>query len=245
MKIIISDYDGTISDEKAKIIPENAKTIRRFQDAGNLFIVNTSRGIREASICFDVKADGYIFALGSYISVKDISIKKTIDKDEAKKVVDYIMSLDNSCKIAIYGEDKTYYRCEEECKEMAGWIKNDDTCTDTPFYEGIFSISVFTGDEEKAEEYAQYIDSNYDVYAIRNGEYFDVCCGTTKVSACNEIKRLFPDVKLYTVGDGNNDLEMIRTFGGGFISNLKQVDGIEHIYPSLKKFIEDVMDDVL
>lgn len=42
MKIIGSDFDGTITTNKV-ILPETRKQIKQFRDAGNIFIIVTER----------------------------------------------------------------------------------------------------------------------------------------------------------------------------------------------------------
>lgn len=66
MKIIGSDFDGTITTNKV-ILPETRKQIKQFRDAGNIFIIVTERspqkfkdGIKKYDIDFVICANGAV-----------------------------------------------------------------------------------------------------------------------------------------------------------------------------------------
>ena len=49
MKIIGSDFDGTITTNKV-ILPETRKQIKQFRDAGNIFIIVTEKVLRNSKM---------------------------------------------------------------------------------------------------------------------------------------------------------------------------------------------------
>lgn len=95
MKLIASDFDGTIFID-GKIKTEDIKTIRDFQDKGNLFGLVTGRSYHSLLVLIEGKlAPDFVIANnGSHIFVKDGKdmteiLKYSIDKDKLRDVIDY------------------------------------------------------------------------------------------------------------------------------------------------------------
>ena len=71
MKIIGSDFDGTITTNKV-ILPETRKQIKQFRDAGNIFIIVTERSpqkFRDGIKKYDVDFFDYVICANGAVTL--------------------------------------------------------------------------------------------------------------------------------------------------------------------------------
>lgn len=200
-KILVSDYDQTfyLNDED---IEKNKTSVKNFRDKGNIFIFATGRSYMD----FMVKAEQYklewdylIINHGATILDKnnnvilnytiDNNIINNIEKDlEIEKTIKYFCcNLENS-RTNFNDKDLTKIHAKyekDEAKQMNSLIN---------------------------KKYAKFVNS----YFVSGNAVEIISNKTTKsyaISKIAQIEKITPD-RIYTVGDGYSDIEMIKNYNG-------------------------------
>lgn len=193
MKLLVSDYDGTLNPYIGDI-QSNLNEIKKFCDRGNIFMISTGRSFEsikkeinkhnikydylscnDGSVLFD-KYDNLLYV--QYLNIKLLN-----------KLVEDINSIDIIKKYNKYG--------------IYGKIENGDTVElelKVPFLNIKPAI-------ELLEEYPCFAHDIYPgrIYIKKHG-------GKSKTINYLLKKHNIQDV--YTVGDSTNDIEMLREFKG-------------------------------
>lgn len=248
MKILISDYDDTLFID-GKVSEENITAIKKFQDEGNLFIVGTGRhldSIFEEADKYGFSPDFFIGNNGNTITDKDKNILylANFDNGLAKDIVKYFD--DNlSNKVYFLAADNGYNFgpkiYNEGCEFLALSGKDDDKNDINRYINeplaAMFGKAIVDSD---AGPIVKELNDAFSGRAMffHNDPYIDI------VEEHNDkgtaIKWLvenfdFDESKIHSVGDGLNDLSMLKPYKGYAMKNA--VDG-------LKKEIKDTTDSV-
>ncbi len=200
-KMLVSDYDQTfyLNDED---IEKNKRSVKNFRDKGNIFIFATGRSYMD----FMNKAEQYklewdylIINHGATILDKnnnvilnytiDNNIINNIEKDlEIEKTIKYFCcNLENS-RANFNDRDLTKIHAKYEkdkAKQINSLINN---------------------------KYAKFINS----YLVSGNAVEIISNKTTKshaISKIAHIEKITPE-KIYTIGDGYSDIEMIKNYNG-------------------------------
>ncbi|MBO4982727.1 MAG: HAD-IIB family hydrolase [Clostridia bacterium] len=239
MKIIASDYDGTINYQ-GKISDSDKEAIRRFRKAGHKFGIVTGRDVELATwirqengfefdflICctgaFIKNGEGDVLYVkkGKVDSFFDIMIKKALELNAGFFAVGDVLT---KCFVDVLGK-----------------IPHD-----------LSKISEFTHancffpKEEIAEEFAEYVRNNFSdkISAHRNGNAVDMPpANTSKVTGIYEYASLFENPEIYAVGDNVNDIPMVKEFCGYAVSNA--VDELKSVAKHQCNRIADMIDELL
>ena len=225
---LISDYDGTYKMKPT--LPEEIKknnfSIQRFIGKGNIFMMATGRvfeSIHKEFIEFDLKAN--------YISCADANVLfnnnfellycNTISKQDILKIKDYYNLFDE-----MIGKDPYSNVSSENVVEYNIRYKDER------------SKRIFIEHLRHNKQFAFYHDPSDPLSA----HLFDK--RNDKVKAIQFVAMLenIPKDKIYTIGDGYNDLSMIESFNGFAIKNAKEAA----IYESLGVYdtVSDLIDDI-
>lgn len=219
MKVLFSDYDGTIKtfDKRPNIIEKytfkkNLLYIRKFIASGNIFNITTGRSpesirreIEKYSIlynyltCYDGKItfDNKGKILSSSFIDEDILVgirKLLLDKDLITKVVSYnkdgrVNSLDNS--IVLY----LFFNNFSEVKKYIDNIVSDkkDIVVEYSSFLKRVSITSKINKETAANKLIDFNDWNYsDIYSVGDGKN-----DLELLTAYNGYKMLLSDPRLY------------------------------------------------
>lgn len=232
-KLIISDYDNTLTNGKNKVPKEVEKAISEYVECGGIFAICTGRMLR--SIMPQAKKLGLkgIIAANQGIVIADI---------ESGKI------LKNGGMTA--NETALVCRAAEKFNQSINLYSGDNIYTNIPknnkylkFYEKVIRVKAIRV-AEKLSDFAQKDNKIYQkvailvapkererIYNILNaelGDKFDVTCsanilveisplGETKGKAVEFLAKHFnvPIEKTIAVGDNLNDISMIETAGIG------------------------------
>ena len=100
MKLLVSDYDGTIYDQDSiRETRKNIDTIKKFKDNGNLFSIATARifpSIKAQTEKFNIPYDYLICCDGGCIFDKNDKLiySNPIDENQLLIIIKYLESLD-------------------------------------------------------------------------------------------------------------------------------------------------------
>ncbi len=241
MKIIASDFDGTINYQ-GKISDQDKEAIRRFRQAGNKFGVVTGRDVELAQ--WIKQENGFEF---------DFVICCTggVIKDGDGKII-----YSKKGKV-----DTFFYELIEKAKELGsnfftiGYTLLKcyvDTKGQIPLQ--LDPIKEFTHanvgfeKEENAGLFVDFVQKNYSdkISAYQNGWHVDMPpANTSKVTGIYEYAKAFKDqsLQIYTVGDNVNDMPMIEEFCGYAVSNA--VDELKKVAKHQCNRIADMIDSIM
>ena len=221
MKIIASDYDGTLNE--GGVGEEKRIAIRKWQEAGNLFGIVSGRGI--GNIVGLAEEDGIEcdFLLGDNgASVAkgngEVLHETTCDGAIAREIIEHFYSI--GCT---WSWVRPYPECivlpEGEAKHP--WEKSLSTM---PIIERFTQISASLGDDDRAKAAADELTLRYGdkLNILQNGCCIDIVpLGVNKAVGIYKLLEIvgakYEDV--ITVGDNYNDADMIREFNSYAMDN--------------------------
>ncbi len=208
-KILISDYDGTFyqNDIDTK---KNIDKVNEFRTLDNLFVLATGRSYVDSKQKIDkyeIPYDYLILNHGALLLSKDLEIIKVFTLD--KELVDSILEYANN--------DKDIY----DVILISAFDKN---VTDTL---NIVKIMLKLYSYDKALEVKNYIDKSYTnikSYFISEDNHYLVEVVSNKASKSLMIDKILDKEEIvkknvYTIGDGINDIDMIRDYNGYRVRN--------------------------
>ena len=221
MKIIASDYDGTIN-YKGKISEEDQRAIAKFRKAGNKFGIVTGRDLELVLwIIHDtekigLEIDFVICCTGAII----LNGKGEVVKIKSQRTDTF---LDEMVKKAQEMKLGTFYVSSALNRHYV------DRKNNIPY--NFSSIKEFTQvnawflDDSDAEAFTEYVVKNHSdkISAYRNGGSVDMPPkSTSKVTGIYDYAEQFDAPEIYAVGDNENDIPMIKEFCGFAVSNAVQ-----------------------
>lgn len=196
MKLLVSDFDGTLFNDHYK---ENIEAVNRFVDAGNLFAIATGRDLNRLLKDLDrnLKFNYLICSDGAVIY--DSHFNEIYRSDIAPKVVDGV------CELIRVND------CFGDIDLIEGANMNDRKIS-----------AIYAPYDEGKAEMANYALSCLQkrfpqIHGYLSTHYINITNRTvTKSSAIHqllELEKLNP-VLVYTIGDDQNDREMLLDFIG-------------------------------
>ena len=218
MKIIASDYDGTIN-YNGKISDEDKLAIQKFRKAGHKFGIVTGRDVDLAQWIKQengLEFDFVICCTGAVIKDGDGKIIYQ-KKGEMGPFIGEI--IEKAKELGAYGFaiGDVLLKCIIDIK---GLIPSQ-----------LDALSSFTHantgfiKDENATAFAKYVNENYGdkISAHQNGTAVDMPPAyVSKVTGIYEYARLFDSPEIYTVGDNINDIPMIEEFCGFAVANARE-----------------------
>lgn len=199
MKLLVSDYDGTIHDQDSiKDTYKNVDAIKRFKDDGNLFSIATARifpSIKAQTEKFNIPYDYLICCDGGCIFDKNDKLiySNPIDENQLLIIIKYLESLDylkeyrllNSYgKNTIKTNDVHQIYVQVYFKNTLDILKIQKELSPLLHY-GILHISYFFKKTYKSQ-------------------------GIEFIANLEQIS----DNNIYTIGNGNNDIDMLKNYTG-------------------------------
>lgn len=222
VKIIASDYDGTLN-QQGTVSEDDINAIKSWQNDGNLFGLVTGRsisGIRPEIEHYNIPYDFLICNNGCeiYNDKEELLYRADSDPIVLKPLVDLI--IEHKGLHAAISSEQTRFSIIYDGQEVPispgdVWINKaqiDDityfTQIDTHFYTN-----------EEAEEFAKIVNAKFSDYltAFDNGVNVDIV--PRGVSKTNGIYKLVEvlgndNQQVYPIGDNFNDLAMLKEFDG-------------------------------
>ena len=203
-KILISDYDGTFyqNDKDIKI---NIDKATEFRQLGNLFVIATGRSYVDLKMQIDkykIPYDYLILNHGGLVLSKNLDIIEvfTLNKAEVDSILDYVSNnkdVDDTILISTFTKD---------VKDTSNIVK----------------IMLKLYNYEKASEVKSFVDKNYrntKSYLVGEDNHYLVEIISSKASKSLMIEKIVTKEKIenkniFTVGDGINDIDMIKKYNG-------------------------------
>lgn len=241
-KLISSDIDGTLNNDKGCMSKENMLAIEKLSEMGIEFVPTTGRTLAQMEEVMNLPQVRYvIFSNGSTIYDKktDTYTYMCISKETAKEVLDLLAEYE--CYIIVHhggkNYEKTYTSFEELKKYSVGKIVFDmleKDGTDVDDFEefirtldNIESFAVFFSTAEERDRCKEVLSRDSRLFVAgaweNNLEIFSIEAGKDKA-----LKKLADmlgiDMKdVIALGDNENDAEMLKAAGLGLcVSNGKE-----------------------
>lgn len=238
MKIICSDYDGTLN--YGGITKEKLSAIKKWQERGNLFTIVSGRGkeffseIKEQNIPADylLACNGAVILDSENNCVSDVRCRENI----ALSLVDFVFSL--GCPFAVICTDKSFRIKNPDFPDEDG-ILPDEAQKVLSFNQ----ISTSCADFEETRRVTGLIKEKFGEYLnpLQNGTCIDIVpVGMDKAQGiyilAHKLGASYDDI--IAVGDNVNDEAMIKEFfsyamknGVDFIKDLAdcEISGIEEL----------------
>lgn len=203
MKMIVSDYDETFSEDLKK----NIKYANKFIKEGNLFVIATGSSYQSyidklGENKFDVS---YVIVNHGSLIIKNDNViyEEVLTHELSKSVFEDIMNSNYS----------SYFYCNKDIR------MSDDILDKT------VKINVVFNNRQDANSFKDKILKKYS-NLVNCYLMYDVLIEITsikasKIKAINKIMKLenIDKADVYTIGDGYNDIEMIKEFNGYAIKN--------------------------
>ena len=199
MKLLVSDYDGTIYDtDSIKDTIRNIDAIKRFKENGNLFSIATARifpSIKSQTEKFKIPYDYLICCDGGCIFDKNDKLiySNPINENELKIIINYLETLSFLKEYRLlnsYGQKTTSTNDVHQIyvqvyfKNTLDMLKIQKELAPLIHF-GILHISYFYKHTKKSD-------------------------GIKFVAELEQIQKN----DIYTIGNGNNDIDMLREFTG-------------------------------
>lgn len=237
-KMLVSDYDGTFYRSEEEIL-KNIELTKKFQQRGNLFILATGRSyesfIHEIDK-FNMVFDYLILCSGALILNKELKVLKAHFMN--KKIVKAMLLEAKDIK--------------EEIIEsiFVGLYDRSDTLDGV---DELTKLIIVMKDDEKARVLANLYNYKYKeemiTYIVPTSNhkriYVEVISrNTNKAQGIRDLKEMIGlrDLEVITIGDSENDREMVIDFNGYAISNAhedllkhkpRRIDSIESLIKDL------------
>jgi Cof subfamily protein (haloacid dehalogenase superfamily) len=220
MKLIASDYDGTLRFAE-KMEQRDLEAIERWRKNGNLFVIDTGRSMESIQMEADkngLKADYFITNNGGmvYDADQNVMASSHMDPDLAREIMDYAHTQEHMvCFVANDGYYRHRIMIHPDLEEKRYLTLEPDLTEEELRQTGKYAQIVLSFDDtEAASAAAEYITDTYpELICYANRYVADVV--RRDVSKANGLKMLMEKIGIgindvYTFGDADNDIPLIR-----------------------------------
>jgi len=230
--ILVSDFDSTLYTdlENMKI---NVLKIKEFRKRKNLFVIATGRffsSLIKKIDEFGIETDYLILNNGSVILDKDYNLIKyyEIKKKDALNLLNDLKDFKTINETIIFDIFSTVSKIDETNE--------------------ITKISLILNSLLEVSKITEIINKKYKdlkcYLIIHNFINLEIINKTTDKSiAVTDILQIEKESNVFVIGDGNNDVEMIKKFNGFAIENSKEeISNLaKKIYPNVHNLIDDII----
>ena len=254
MKILASDYDGTLRTEELVDI-NDIHAIHEFRAAGNMFGLVTGRSMESIQVEIQknkIEFDFIVANNGGVIYDRDFQKLQVLymDFNKALDIIAYIKTLDCVSYVINDGFHRFKFSVDEnQIDHKYGNMPDTKEHEEEILDRGkISQLVVSLNDTILAEEISHYINTNFKGYAVA---YVNVNCvdivpeGVSKAEGLYFIEQhlgLEHDA-IYAIGDSFNDIPMIEEFHGCAMMHARSaiVEPAEHVFISIEECIAFLM----
>ncbi len=235
-KIVFSDYDGTIYIEENEM-EKNVKAIEKYRKLGGKFIIVTGRSknsIDGVIRKYNIQYDYLILNNGSIIfDNKGNKIYEEFIKPEiSSKIIKYLKNKSN-IEILYYDENDKVKYTNQELLKIRIKTKNRETVKEIEKeINQLFKDEVIAHASFPTIYYENINYDHTDIVSIKAG----------KERAINELLKILNIKKeeVVTVGDGRNDIEMIKQYNGYSMETAE--DEVKQVASKIFKNISEVLE---
>ena len=229
MRIAISDYDGTLAIDRA--VPEKSlAAIRRWRAAGNLFGIATGRDlvmtIHETER-WNIPFDFLVCLTGAAVYDADLSLLagRSLDDGVIPEVLRHPAAL-ASVHYQLMDDDvlRLFFRGDGSWFRELGTPYVPVDLEQALAERGLRQIGLAYPDARECAEWTERLAADFGdrVAAHRNGRCIDIApAGVDKATGIAELlaAKKWREEDLLVIGDGENDLPMIRRYRGCCIAH--------------------------
>lgn len=256
MKVLASDYDGTLRSEEL-VDKADVKAIHDFREAGNIFGLVTGRSMESIKVEIEKNAFEFDFIVannGGVIYDKDFNKLECIymDFNKALDIITYIKTLE--CVSFVINDGYHRYKItvdENQIDHKYGNMPETGDHEEAVLDRGkIAQLVVSLNDAMLADEIAHYINTNFRGYAVA---YVNINCVDIVPNGVSKAEGLFyieqhlglEHDDIYAIGDSFNDLPMIEEFHGCAVAHARTVikERADYIYESVGSCILALLDE--
>ncbi len=251
MKILASDYDGTI---RLEIVSDaDTAAIRHFRSLGHKFGIVTGRSI--GMIYNELQYNGveydFLIANNGAIIIDDqdkILFQANIEPSIAHNFIDVAIE---EGEIIVLGTSDGFKYGRILSNEIPGAFSRLTHATPTKIDEilekGIYNSFFFRcKNADETHEVKKKMERRFGdqiSFHFNNGSTDVSCKGISKASGVKFIQDHFNPESIYTFGDNHNDIEMVKAFNGfcieSSVEELKQV--AQRSFPDLTACITYIL----
>lgn len=223
-KAIFLDIDGTLVSFRTHKIPESAKdAVKKARAAGIKVFIATGRPLPFLDNLDDLEYDGLVCTNGTYIITDkgEVIGKHPICKEDIKRLMEYtrnhnmpvIMASEN--KVFAYGLDSAYDSVKNVFTLLKIPMPKQASAEEAVDMDIMQIIGFFTTEEEKYV--MDEILPNCKAYRWHPAFADCISKGRNKAKGIDSVCEYYgiPLSQTMAVGDGGNDIEMIRHAGIG------------------------------
>ena len=220
IKIIFFDIDGTIVDMDKKVISEKTMlTLRKLKENGIKVCIATGRAPMELPNFGDFIFDAYLTYNGSYSYNSDrVLFSNPIDKEDVYKIIENICNIGRPVSIAT-NKILAANGVDDDLKQYFAFggieLKISDKFEEVEKNEEIYQIMTSCKKEDHANILKDVKGAEITSWWDRAVDIIPRNCG--KGRAIIEVLKVFnlSTENAMAFGDGNNDIEMLKTVGTG------------------------------
>lgn len=253
MKVLASDYDGTLRTEQF-VDKKDIEAIRTFRAAGNMFGIVSGRSIE--SMKREIKQNGFEYDFiitnnGGVVYDKDFHCLQCLymNFDKALDIIAYIKTLDCVSFVINDGFHRYKVRVDEnQIDHKYGDMKEVSNEAEVLDRGKISQLVVSVNDQMLAHEITDVINREFKGYATA---YTNLNCVDIVAEGVSKAEGLYvienhldlPHEAIYTIGDSFNDLPMIEEFHGCCVAHAQDEikQAATYCYESIAAAIEDLM----
>lgn len=236
-KIIFSDYDKTFYLNDDDLV-KNIDAVKRFQKAGNKFVIATGRSYPDyvdKMLHHQVPYDYLMLNHGSQILSKDLQVIKSdyLEASVVSKIYEIASGYESVYQILLFDDFK----------------RHQELIT-----ENVTKIMIKSNSLEEAIEMNDLFNKTHEFnaksYKLISGDHWliEIISGDTNKSRAIEHLLEYeqiPEEAVYTIGDASNDVEMIKRFNGFGMVNSEEcvLQVASKLYNSVSELINEILED--
>ena len=266
-KLIVSDFDGTLTPSFHHLVDETTEAVKRWREAGGKFALCTGRPVADTSRVLGVggfECDAVCYSQGAIVHVDG---KPILDAGLDKKLAYDIISLVESRwkrKYLVYVDNTMYYtpNTPDVTSHVQFFVDNggegilvDDILECVKNVKGSMTkFVIIKGENEDVSELFKLILDNFgDKVIVNSGNrwFVEIISNQyTKGTATRLIAKALgiSEEETITIGDSTNDIEMVKFgFGMAVASGSEAVKKVaKYIAPPVtEKPVKFVIDKLL
>lgn len=248
--ILFCDFDGTLhragmDDE----FDQNLDAIKRWREAGNIFVLITGRGLASVKRGFPQFAeytDYLICDNGSVCYGKNGALfEYCFGREVVDKVVSYVQSLPEGKEVEYicYSDGEEFSEAKDKQTKLRLCTRENDLADKIwkkleEHFQGLSGVRFYPGHN--------IIPPRTPFIKYEHHSLVDVAPeGAGKEKALGRLAALFPDEPYYVVGDGFNDYDMLAAYNG-FVMDSARPEMVEkfkedHRVPTVSALIKRLM----
>lgn len=255
MKLIAADYDGTIR-YKETVTPEDISSIRKWQEAGNLFVIDTGRSmesILQETEKYGLKPDYFITNNGGMLfdGKQNMLFSSYLDNVMSLDIM-YIAKQTGGVVSYVVNDGFRRHRIiinpslsENRYPSLDPDMSEEDLMKLGKYAQFVISMDTLEAALKLAEEVNRHFSSHVEAYANRYVADI-VPRGMSKASGI-ELVRQRENISLedvYTLGDADNDITMMEygLHGGCMAASPEEIRShAVHIWQNVSELIETLL----